>query len=182
MLRLFRKWRLVRRLRKECLGHIGKQGDGFVLRGGVIWVVKGAFAQQTVEHFWLSRFWSETHKTEKLHQIHSLLDSCIVEKFIDDFLHDDGRKFIKISLAGEDFCGFADFLELFLSKYRSVATIIIIPTVTFVLGFFFPAILKNIGSFVSTEKPPQKVYQALPPAEPAQVTLPPNDARRIVQG
>jgi hypothetical protein len=168
MLRPLKKWRLVRRLRKECLGHIGKQGDGFVLRAGAVWASKGAFAQQTMEHFWRSRFWSEEHKIEKLHQIHSLLDSCIAEKFIDDFLHEDGsRRFIKTSLAGEDFCDFTDFLEFCMSKYRSVATNIIIPIVTFALGFFGPSIVKKLA-----EKPPQKVYQAPTPAEVAQVTSP----------
>jgi hypothetical protein len=167
MLRLFKKWRLVRRLRKECLGHIGKQGDGFVSREGTVWVSKGAFAQQTIGHFWRARFWSEEHKIEKLHQIDSLLDSCIAEKFIDAFLHEDGRRFIKTSLAGEDFCDFTDFLEFLLFKYRSVATNVLIPIVTFALGFFGPSILKKL-----TEKPPQKVYQEPAPAEVAHVTLP----------
>src|SRR5580692_982311 len=65
MLRLLKKWRLVRQLRKECLGHIGRQGDGFVSRQGTMWVSKGAFAQQRIEHLWRARFWSERHKTEK---------------------------------------------------------------------------------------------------------------------
>jgi hypothetical protein len=168
MLRLFKKWRLVRRLREECLGHIGKQGDGFVSREGTVWVSKGAFAHQTMENYRRARFWSEEHKIEKLHQIHSLLDSCIAEKFIDAFLHEDGsRRFIKTSLAGEDFCDFTDFLEFCLSKYRSVATNIIIPIVTFALGFLGPSIIKKL-----TEKPPQKTYQAPTPAEAAQVTPP----------
>ncbi|MGA9863728.1 MAG: hypothetical protein WA383_19790 [Terriglobales bacterium] len=167
MLRLFKKWRLVRRLRKECLSHIGKQGDGFVSREGTMWVSKGAFAQQTVEHLWRARFWSEQHRIEKLQQIHSLLESCIAEKFIDTFLREDGKRFIKTSLAGEDFCGFMDFMEFCLSKYRSLATIIIIPIVTFALGFFGPSILKKL-----TEKPPQKAYQSSTPAEIAQMTSP----------
>jgi hypothetical protein len=103
MLRLFRKWRLVRRLRRECLGHIAKQGDGFISMGGIVWVAKGAFAQQTVSHSWRARFWSEAQKVEKLHQIHSILDSCIAEKFINICLHHDGRTLTKTSLAGEDF-------------------------------------------------------------------------------
>jgi hypothetical protein len=167
MVRLFKKWRLVRRLRKECLGHIGKQGDGFVSRERTVWVSKGAFAEQTIEHLWRARHWSEEHKAERLHQIHSLLDSCIAEKFIDAFLREDGVRFIKASLAGEDFCGFTDFLESCFARYHSVATIIIVPLLTFALGFFAPTIFKKLS-----EKPPQKVYQAPTPAEAIQVTSP----------
>jgi hypothetical protein len=174
MVRLFKKWRLVRRLRKECLSHIGKQGDGFVSREGTVWVSKGAFAEQTGEHIWRARFWSEAHKTENLHQIHSILDSCIAEKFVDFFQHDDGRKFMKTSLTGEDFCGFTDFLESFLSKYRSVATILIIPIVTFVLGFFGQSILKKL-----TEKPPQRADQA---SKTAEVSEPPTTQEQSSKG
>jgi hypothetical protein len=166
MLRLLKKWRLVRQLRKECLGHIGRQGDGFVSRQGTMWVSKGAFAQQRIEHLWRARFWSERHKTEKLHQIHSLLESCIAEKFVDAFLREDGHRFIRTSLGGEDFCNVTDFLEFCLSKYRSVATVIIIPIVTFALGFFGPPLLKKL-----TEKSPQKV-QPSTPAEVPQLASP----------
>ena len=134
MLRLYRKWRLVRRLRDESLAHIAKQDEDFISAGGAIGVDKTAFVQQTADRDWRARFWSGARKKEKLSQIYSILDSCIAEKFIDTSLNYDGRTLIKTSLLGEDFCGFSDLAEAVLSKYNSLAAKIIIPTVAFVLG------------------------------------------------
>lgn len=57
MLRLFRKWRLIRRLHKECLRHIIKQGNGWVLMQNQVRVVKGVFAQETAARFPWKKWW-----------------------------------------------------------------------------------------------------------------------------
>ncbi len=138
MLRLFRKWRLIRRLYKECLRHVTKQGDGWVLMGKQVRVVKGAFAQQTASRFPWKKFWGEEYKSKKLNEINSLLDSCIADGLIDSVRRDgDDRVFIRNSFKGDDFCGYMDFLQEFFTRYdkawvRIVG--IIAPFVAFLAG------------------------------------------------
>ena len=138
MLRLYRKWRLIIRLRDECVRHIGRPSDGFIPVGrwGTIMVVRGAFAQQTASHFWWSRVWSEAHKTKKLHQINSLLDSCIADGLVDTLRNNDGRTLIKTGVKGEDFCSCMDFLQAVSSRYQ-LAWRVVFTFITFVAGILF---------------------------------------------
>jgi hypothetical protein len=138
MMRLYRKWLLMIRLRDECVRHIGKPSEGFISidKWGTIMVVRGAFAQQTASRFWWSSVWSEARKTKRLYMINSLLDSCIADGFVDTRRHNDGRTLIKTGAKGEDFCGYMDFLQAVSSRYQS-AWRIVVPLITFAAGLLF---------------------------------------------
>jgi hypothetical protein len=128
MLRLFRKWRLIRRLRKECLRHITKLGDGFVSIGKRTAVSKGAFAQQTASRSLWWKLCGEENKNKQFHEINSLLDSCIDDGLIERIKREGDEKiFIRTTFKGEDFCGHTDFLEALLSKYNNAYTKVGVP-------------------------------------------------------
>jgi len=135
MLRLFRKWRLIRRLHKECLGHTRKQGDGFVLIGKRVFVVKGAFAQQTAARFAWKKFGSEDKTFD---EIMSLLDSCIADGWVEAVRREgDEWTFIRTTFKGDDFYGLMDFLQEFFTKYDKLwmrIAGIIAPVLTFLAG------------------------------------------------
>jgi hypothetical protein len=138
MLRLYRKWRLMIRLRNECVRHIGRPSKGFISidKWGTIMVARGAFAQQTASRFWWSSVWSEAHKTKKLYKINSLLDSCISDGLVDTLRRDDGGTLIKTGVKGEDFCGYMDFLQAVSSRYQ-LAWRVVVPLITFAAGLLF---------------------------------------------
>jgi hypothetical protein len=60
MLRLYRQWRLIRRLHKAL--DRTEPGDGFVMVGKKMRVVKGRFAQDTADQFPGEKFWGESNK------------------------------------------------------------------------------------------------------------------------
>jgi hypothetical protein len=132
MRRFITKWRVVRRLRKECEQHAINEGDGFILTDKIVRVAKGAFAQQTAVAFWGT-------ETKRANEITSMLDSCIDEGLIEKSPV-DFRTFIRTTPKGDDFCGFADLLQALLSKYDRV----LVPVIAFVLGLNF----KGLGSFL----------------------------------
>jgi len=143
MWRLYRKWRLIRRLRDECVRHIGNLDNGFVSvdKWGTVMVVRGIFVKQTASHWWWSKIGGEGR--EKVHEIDSVLDSCIADNFIETRRRDDGANLIKASVKGEDSCGASDLAESMLSRYRSTWVNIVVPLSTFIAGILGSPYVKD---------------------------------------
>jgi hypothetical protein len=117
MLRLFRKWRLIRRLHNESLIRIANQGNGWVLRENQVRVVKGVFAQETASHFPWKKWAGLKYKNRKSNEINALLDSCIGDGLI-DAIQVDGRFLIRNSNKGENFYDYMDFWREFFDRYE----------------------------------------------------------------
>jgi hypothetical protein len=148
MLRLFRKWLLVRRLRKAL--RKAKQGNGFVIREMRMRVVKGVFAQQTADCSPWIRIWGIRYE----YDIHNLLDDLIADGYVDSITREnDGKLLLRQSSKGEAFCAPSEFLQEFLTRYDKAWTIVVVPAITFVAGiiatYLWPHLLRAFESAIA---------------------------------
>jgi len=140
MLRLYRQWRLIRRLHAAL--DRPEPGDGFVVVGKKMRVVKGRFAQDTANQFPGEKFWGESN------EINSLLDACIADEYLDSSKREnDGKILISLSPSkGEDFCSFWNFLQTLLSKYDKILVpSVVVAIIGFVAVHFIYPLWPNVG-------------------------------------
>jgi hypothetical protein len=139
MLRLYRQWRLIRRLHAAL--DRPEPGDGFVVVGKKMRVVKGRFAQDTADQFPGKKFWGESNK------INSLLDACIEDKYLDSARREsDGKILITLSPSkGEEFCSFWNFLQTLFTKYDKILVpSAVLAAIMFVGGFLVHSLWPSI--------------------------------------
>jgi len=94
-------------------------------------VVRGMFVNQTAARWWWSMI--RGGQIDKVHEMDSVLDSCIADDLVEKRQRDDGTYLIKASVKGEGFCSPSDLLQALLSKYDRVWMIILLPLITFAI-------------------------------------------------
>jgi len=118
---LYKKWRLIRRLRKEC--YASKNLDAVsipdLLQNSKVVIARGNFIKIVGK------------TPAKMAECNSLIDEAISEGLVAS----DPNHFIRLDIKGEQFYGHMPFLEELLSRHTSVWSKVLIPLSTFVLGY-----------------------------------------------
>jgi len=132
MIRLIKKWWILRHLKKDCIGHTIQQIPQFALNNQ-IFVSKDAviegLAKNSVRRFSWIPYWRAKDNPKKLskriQEYASIIAFCIgTDKFIKQKIRSDGMVVIRTTSLGDDFT-MSTLLETILSKYKLLWGIIV---------------------------------------------------------
>lgn len=117
----FKKWRVLRKLRKECIAHtnINNISVEQASQGVKVVVSRRDFIKK-----------SAGRTVKRVAECESLIDDIKS----DGLILETPEGGLRLSLAGENYYGYLPFLEKFLTTYPSAWRFVIVPVVTFIVG------------------------------------------------